>query len=64
MPKNYPVDSPVYERLKGEWFFHDETGCRSCGPYLTETEALAAVEVYAREHLEGSNTPTPKWWRF
>jgi hypothetical protein len=39
---------PVYlDEQNGGWFFYDETGAHSYGPYQSEAEARQACKEYA-----------------
>lgn len=49
------------EKRGDNWYFYNETWSDTYGPYLTEIEARAALEVYAREGLENKITPATKW---
>lgn len=53
-----PTD-PVFKR-QGMWYHYDETWADYCGPFLTEIEARASVEMYGR-CLDGKESPEPKW---
>lgn len=55
------AEDSVIKEYEGKWWFWDETWADRYGPYLTQTEAKAALLVYCREVLENKSTPKPNW---
>ena len=40
------MQNPVFSKEEGTWWFYDETWANEHGPFLSQTEAVAALRKY------------------